>query len=51
MLYFLVFNLPDAWQIGMNPTITYNSKAKPDDRWNGPVGLFAGKTIKIGRAQ
>jgi hypothetical protein len=49
MLYFLIFNLPEAWQIGMNPTITYNSKAKPDDRWNVPVGLFAGKTIKIGK--
>lgn len=49
MLYFLTFNLPNAWQIGMNPTITYNSKAKPDDRWNVPVGLFAGKTIKIGK--
>ena len=49
MLYFLTFNLPNAWQIGMNPTITYNAKAKPDDRWNVPVGLFAGKTIKIGK--
>jgi hypothetical protein len=49
MLYFLTLNLPDAWQVGMNPTITYNSKAKPDDRWNVPVGLFAGKTIKIGK--
>jgi hypothetical protein len=49
MLYFLIFNLPDAWQIGMNPTITYNDQAKPDDRWNVPVGLLAGKTIKIGK--
>jgi hypothetical protein len=49
MLYFLTLNLPDAWQVGMNPTITYNSKAKPDDRWNVPVGLYAGKTIKIGK--
>ena len=49
MLYFLIFNLPDAWQVGMNPTITYNDQAKPDDRWNVPVGLLAGKTIKIGK--
>jgi hypothetical protein len=49
LLYFLTFNLPNAWQFGMNPTITYNDKAKPDDRWNVPVGLFVGKTIKIGR--
>jgi hypothetical protein len=48
MLYFLVFNLPDAWQIGMNPTITYNDKASSGNKWNVPVGLFAGKTIKIG---
>jgi hypothetical protein len=33
----------------MNPTITFNNRAKPDDRWNVPVGLFAGKTIKIGK--
>jgi hypothetical protein len=48
MFYFLVFNLPDAWQIGMNPTITYNDKASSGNKWNVPVGLFAGKTIKIG---
>jgi hypothetical protein len=51
MLYFLILNLPNAWQIGMNPTITYYSQAKPDDRWNVPVGLFAGKmpvNIKAG---
>ena len=49
LLYFFIFNLPNAWQIGMNPTITYNDKAKPDNRWNVPVGLFAGKTIKVGK--
>jgi len=49
MLYFLVFNLPDAWQIGMNPTITYNDQASSGNKWNIPVGLFAGKTIKIGK--
>jgi hypothetical protein len=49
MLYGLTFNLPGAWQVGMNPTITYNDQAKPDNRWNVPVGLFAGKTIKIGK--
>ena len=48
MLYFLVFNLPDAWQIGMNPTITYNDQASSGNKWNVPVGLFGGKTIKIG---
>jgi hypothetical protein len=49
MFYFLVFNLPDAWQIGTNPTITYNDQASSGNKWNVPVGLFAGKTIKIGK--
>jgi hypothetical protein len=49
LLYFLNFNLPDAWQIGMNPTITYNDKASSGNKWNVPVGLYAGKTIRIGR--
>ncbi|MGE4537839.1 MAG: hypothetical protein AB7D37_12230 [Desulfovibrio sp.] len=49
MFYFLVFNLPKAWQIGMNPTITYDNQATEGNRWNVPVGLFVGKTVKIGR--
>jgi hypothetical protein len=49
MLYALIFNLPQAWQIGMNPTISYNDKAPSQNKWSVPVGLFAGKTIKIGR--
>ena len=49
LLYSLVVNLPDAWQIGFNPTISYNDKARSGDRWTVPVGVFAGKTIKVGR--
>jgi len=49
LLYFLVFNLPDAWQVGMNPTITYNDRAPSGNKWNVPVGLFAGKTIRFGK--
>lgn len=48
MFYFLVFNLPKAWQIGMNPTITYDHQASDGNRWNVPVGLFVGRTVKIG---
>jgi len=48
MLYFLVFNLPNAWQIGTNPTITYDHQASDDNKWNVPVGLFVGKTVKLG---
>ena len=49
MLYWLTLNLPDAWQIGMNPTITYNDKADSGNKWNVPVGLYGGKTIKFGK--
>ena len=49
LLYVLIFNLPDAWQVGMNPTIAYDHKATRGNKWNVPVGLLASKTIKIGR--
>jgi hypothetical protein len=48
LLYTLIFNLPDAWQVGTNPTISYNDKAKSGDKWNVPIGLFGAKTTKIG---
>jgi hypothetical protein len=48
MLYALNFNLPHAWQIGFNPTISYNDKALKGNKWTVPVGLYGGKTIKIG---
>jgi hypothetical protein len=48
LLYALNFNLPNAWQIGMNPTISYNDKALKGDKWTVPVGLYGGKTIKVG---
>ncbi|WFS61136.1 hypothetical protein LF599_10650 [Pseudodesulfovibrio thermohalotolerans] len=48
MLYFLTFNLPDAWQVGMNPTITYNHNASDGNKWTVPVGLFVGKTVSMG---
>jgi len=49
LLYFFFYNLPDAWQIGLNPTITYDHKASSGNRWNVPIGLIAAKTTKIGR--
>jgi hypothetical protein len=49
ILYFYFYNLPDAWQIGTNPTVTYNDKAPSGDKWNVPVGLTVAKTTKIGR--
>lgn len=49
MLYSFTYNLPNAWQVGTFPTITYNDKAASGNKWNVPVGLFVGKTIKIGK--
>lgn len=48
MLYFFIYNLPNAWQIGFDPTITYDHNAASSDRWNVPVGLFVGKMTRIG---
>jgi len=49
LLYFLWFNLPDAWQVGTGPTVTYNNKADSGNQWNLPVGLMAAKTVKFGK--
>ena len=47
MLYFGFYNLPDAWQIGFNPNITYDNKATSGNRWNVPIGLVVAKTTKV----
>jgi hypothetical protein len=49
MLYFLFYNLPDAWQIGTNPTITYDHRAGSGDKWNVPLGVTVAKTTRLGR--
>jgi hypothetical protein len=48
LLYFAFYNLPNAWQIGFNPVITYDHKAKGSNKWNVPVGMGFSKTTKIG---
>ncbi len=48
LLYFLYYDLPNAWQIGFNPTITYDNRAPSGDKWNVPVGLLVAKTTRIG---
>lgn len=48
LLYFAFWNLPNAWQVGFNPTITYTDKASSDNKWNVPVGLVVAKTVKFG---
>jgi hypothetical protein len=49
LLYFLFVNLPDAWQFGFDPTITYDARASSGNRWNVPVGLLVAKTTRVGR--
>jgi hypothetical protein len=49
LLYFAYWNLPDAWQIGMNPVITYNNKATNGNKWNVPLGLLVTKTTAVGK--
>ncbi len=48
LLYFANVNLPDAWQIGMNPVITYDHKAGRGNKWNIPIGIYGAKTTKVG---
>lgn len=48
LLYFAFYNLANAWQIGTNPTITYNDKSSSDNKWDVPIGITVAKTTKIG---
>jgi len=48
-LYFAYWNLPDAWQVGMNPVITYDDKATKGNKWNVPLGLLVSKTAAVGK--
>jgi len=48
-LYFFWYNLPNKWQIGTGPTVTYNDKAASGSKWNVPIGLMASKMVKIGK--
>ena len=48
LLYFFFYNLPNAWQIGTNPNITYDHKASSGNKWNVPIGITVAKTTKIG---
>ena len=49
LFYNFTYSLPKAWQVGTNPTITYNNQATAGNKWNVPVGLFVGRTVKIGK--
>jgi len=49
LLYFFALNLPSAWQIAFDPTITYDARATSGNKWNVPVGLSVAKTTLIGK--
>jgi hypothetical protein len=49
LLYFLSVNLPNAWQFGFDPTITYDARAASGNKWNVPVGLLVTKTTLLGK--
>ena len=48
MQYFIIRNLPDAWQLRASPHITYDWSATKDNRLTLPIALGIGKMIKIG---
>jgi hypothetical protein len=43
------YNLPNAWTVGTNPTITYDHTVARSNRWNVPVGPQIGKTTMLGK--
>jgi len=45
--YFFFYNLPNDWQVGFDPTITYDDPVRVKNRWNVPVGLLVAKTVRI----
>jgi hypothetical protein len=49
ILPFFYYNLPDAWQIGFSPTISYNDKATSGNKWNVPFGPVLAKMLKVGK--
>jgi len=48
LLYFMSYNLPNAWQIGFSPTVTYDRRASSGNKWNVPVGVTISKTARVG---
>jgi hypothetical protein len=48
LLYFMSYNLKNAWQIGFSPTITYDRRATSGNRWNVPIGFSVSKATRVG---
>jgi hypothetical protein len=42
------YNLPGAWAIGTEPTITADWTAPPGERWSVPLGVLVSKTTSFG---
>ncbi len=49
LLYSFTYALADGWQVGTNPTMSYNDRASSGNKWNVPIGGFVGRTIKVGK--
>lgn len=47
--YVVRYSLPDAWSIGMGPTVSIDWEADSDDRFTVPVGLGVTKTVRMGK--
>ena len=48
LLYFMSYNLPNAWQVGFSPIVTYDRRASSGDKWNVPVGFTVSKAARMG---
>ena len=48
MQYFIIYNLPHAWQLRASPHITYNWNAASGNKLTLPLAFGVGKMVKIG---
>ena len=46
--YFIIYHLPDAWQLRASPHITVNWNESKDNKLTLPVALGIGKMVKVG---
>jgi hypothetical protein len=47
LFYGFFYNLGNGWQIGTNPTISYDNTASSGNKWNVPVGITVAKMTTI----
>jgi hypothetical protein len=47
--YVLIRNLPGAWQVGMQPSMTVDWTASSGNKVSFPVGLGVGRTVLLGK--